>query len=405
MEEMINQLITTAEGLGLLAIGYLLWFLTGVVNSKFNTHQWSWKKTRVDIAKAVTMGAVMLGLVFLANGLDWYAGSLGFDISQLMDNCSVAVMTGGIILGCVNYYGKAVLNSTRFFKLKLGELATPEQVNYSAVAEPTKQVISDIVASFYTPKEAVEAHEQFELEGGRGYAYGVDITSYDAFRANVIGKGFDVDGSYGAQCWDACALVWIALGRSLQTGNGCAYGCWNLKRDANAGSDFELVTDASQIKRGDVLVFRSGEFGHIGYADEDYSGSGFIKLLGQNQGGADYPNGGSAFNVVNMSMATFLGGFRYKKWGDGYSKATIKPATEVKTSTIKTETTPTPEIKKGDFVAVTRFVDVDGTPLRQDMGEKFLVYQVSKLTQTAVLKSDDGDIYARISFANIRKID
>ena len=61
--------------------------------------------------------------------------------------------------------------------------------------------------------------------------------------------------------------------------------------------------------------------GHIGFADEDYNGSGYIKILGQNQGSGGTPppiinpNGGTTANVNNLYvLSDFLGAFRYKSW-------------------------------------------------------------------------------------------
>ena len=63
-----------------------------------------------------------------------------------------------------------------------------------------------------------------------------------------------------------------------------------------------------------VVFNRTGSFytGHIGYADEDYNGSGRITVLGQNQGQGI--SSGTPSNVVSMGVANFLGGFRNTNW-------------------------------------------------------------------------------------------
>ena len=151
----------------------------------------------------------------------------------------------------------------------------------------------------------------------------VPIGSYQSFRDSVIGKAYNVDGNHGAQCWDGACILWKRLGSSLQTGNGYAKGCWDLKKSENAGSNFDLIYNISDVKRGDVVVFSTGTTGHIGFADEDYSGSGNIAVLAQNQGSSrtkvtSYDSDGgcyeSAFNVTSLSVSTFLGAFRYKGW-------------------------------------------------------------------------------------------
>lgn len=114
---MIDQLIITGMGLGLLASGYVLWLITGIVNATFNTKTWSWEKMATDIAKALLMGTVLLALVALANGIELYANMLGFDISAFTEGISTMTMLGGITAGIAVYYGRAMKNTWAFFKL------------------------------------------------------------------------------------------------------------------------------------------------------------------------------------------------------------------------------------------------------------------------------------------------
>lgn len=162
-----------------------------------------------------------------------------------------------------------------------------------------------------TPNDLAPQHADFESEGGQGAVYSVDISSYDAMRNNVIGRGFDIDGFYSYQCWDGAALLWQQLGRNLSTGGtGAAKGCWTHARDHNAGTDFDLVTNQNTLRRGDVVVFGGGQYGHIGFVDS-INGDGTINVLGQNQNGT---MNGSPFNVIRMSLGNFLGAFRLKRW-------------------------------------------------------------------------------------------
>lgn len=420
MEQVLDQLITVGAGLGILAGAWFIWFLSGVVNNMFTNVRWSWRRMFEDIVKTLVMGIGILSWVVLMNVLDWYTQKLGMDISSVLDGATVVGLLAVIVGGSANYAMKAYRNFIEFIGTSHVAKISGEQ-DYSGVADDIKNVVTEL----FTPKEAVDAHKQFEEEGGRGQAYRVNISTYDAFRNDVMGKGYDIDGSWGWQCWDGCALFWQQLGLRLLTGNGCAYGCWTLNRDTNAVDQFTVITDKTQILRGDVLVFRTGEFGHIGFADEDYRGGNSIRLLGQNQGGVAGPNGGAAFNVINMSMATFLGAFRYKGWSSGYSKATIKPSTEVEASTIKSagknlDTTPkqpnsaknsqkTPVLGEietftsGDKVNVLRYIDVNGTNLLRLQNTPYLVIKVNKTKRQALLQSDDGDIYAWMAFGDISK--
>jgi hypothetical protein len=149
--------------------------------------------------------------------------------------------------------------------------------------------------------------------------YTVDISSYDTFRAATFGKQFDIDNAYGNQCWDGAALLWQQLGRSLSAGGtGAAYGTFAVEtaRKTNAGSDFEIITDIKQIKRGDIIVYGQtlGKYGHIGFADEDYPTAAKINTFGENQGGTDGKGTASAFSVKSYSKTAIIGAFRFKKW-------------------------------------------------------------------------------------------
>lgn len=153
----------------------------------------------------------------------------------------------------------------------------------------------------------------------------VDISSYQKFRDSVLGNYYNTDGDHGAQCWDGANILWRqAIGRKLQTGTGYARGCWESKRDANAGTEFELITDIGSVRRGDIVVFNGpdAKTGHIAFADEDYNGSGSLSVLGQNQTSrskvTSYDSDGGCwegpFTVTPWNTAYFLGAFRYKGW-------------------------------------------------------------------------------------------
>ena len=144
----------------------------------------------------------------------------------------------------------------------------------------------------------------------------VPISSYDAFRSATFGNGYDVDNAYGNQCWDGAALLWHQVGLTLQTGNREARGCWNLKRNENASDKFELIYNKEDIRRGDIVVLDIGDYGHIAFADADYSGN-TLSLYGQNQ------NYIEKFDSYNFSLNTFLGAFRYKGWDSILGKEMI----------------------------------------------------------------------------------
>lgn len=142
----------------------------------------------------------------------------------------------------------------------------------------------------------------------------VPHNTYDAFRNATIGNGYDVDYTFGNQCWDYVALLYHQYNLILITksGGGTAKDCWLVSREANSRPPFESVTGKENIKRGDVLVFGGtavNPAGHISIADEDYNGSNSIRVAQQN-GFTPYAPAAIATN----SLANFLGIFRNTKW-------------------------------------------------------------------------------------------
>lgn len=159
--------------------------------------------------------------------------------------------------------------------------------------------------------EAIECPEGEEC--GRGAVVPtIDISSPQAFANATLGQCLDVDGYYGAQCWDSMAAFFSNYtGHTLYTcGTGAAKGtiadgCWQK----NAGSEFVMIWNPSEIQAGDIAVYSTGTWGHIGMAMGEYN-NGYFTLLGQNQGGKACPGGGSAGNIINLSIRDFIGAFR-----------------------------------------------------------------------------------------------
>ena len=164
------------------------------------------------------------------------------------------------------------------------------------------------------PVTEVNAEECAEGEEcGRGaYVPTLDISSPQAFANQTLGVCIDADGYFGAQCWDSMAAYFINYtGHTLYTcGTGAAKGtiaegCWQQ----NAGNEFTMIWNATQIQPGDIAVFSTGQWGHIGMV-MGYYNNGYFTLLGQNQGGAPCPGGGAAGNIINISTRDFIGAFR-----------------------------------------------------------------------------------------------
>lgn len=200
------------------------------------------------------------------------------------------------------------------------------ETNYAI--ELSDEQVPTIVETAEGEIEVVEAPTVEEIDGGQinecpegedcgqgAYVY-VDVTSPTTIRESIEGNCVDVDGAYGSQCFDTTAAVSENMtGRRLTTcGTGAASGmmnCW----EQNAGSDYEVIWDATQLQPGDLLVSGGGKYGHTGVV-LGYYNNGYIALLSTNQGGKACNGGGSTANVVNFSLKNFLGAYRWK----GYIK-------------------------------------------------------------------------------------
>ena len=154
--------------------------------------------------------------------------------------------------------------------------------------------------------------------------------SYLAWKTATNGNGWDVDSTYGCQCWDLASLFWYNVGFPTLyphlTGID-AYTMWD-KRVENASYNgvtyFDFVYNVNDIKQGDVIVFnytQSNPAGHVGFADVDYSSwvpdpnqpFEFPILSENNQGTTDLA-GGSYANIHGYDIRLFLGAFRYREW-------------------------------------------------------------------------------------------
>lgn len=200
------------------------------------------------------------------------------------------------------------VNASKMSTIELAEEQTETKIE---TAEGDVTVIEAPTVESVDGNKLVEECSNGE-ECGQGWY--VDVSTPQTFRDAVYGQCIDTDGHYGSQCWDEANLFWQNYaGRSLSTcGTGAAKGtlnCW----EQNAGNEFEMVWDATQVKTGDIVVFNNGQFGHIGMAMGDYN-NGYVALLGTNQGGIACPGGGSAANIINISMKYFAGAFRPKAY-------------------------------------------------------------------------------------------
>lgn len=240
-----------------------------------------------------------------------------FTLKQIISIVLVALL--GIAAGCgvgLNIsagFSEGTLNISAGFSMELADEQIPALIEN---AEGEEVLEEDIVTV-----EEVDGNQLINEcpegeECGKGKYIYAPTETFTAFKDYTLGNCYDVDGYYGSQCWDLAALFWENYtndGRVMSTcGTGAAKGAWNCK-EQNAGDEFALVYDASEIQAGDWVIFGSGQYGHVGMALGS-NNNGYVTLLGQNQGGAACEGGGSAANIINISLKSFVGAFRPKSY-------------------------------------------------------------------------------------------
>ncbi len=398
MEEILNQLITVGAGLGILAGAWFIWLLSGVANNLFSSKKWSWKRMFEDIVKTLIMGVGILSWVVLMNVIDWYTSKLGMDISALLDGASTVGLLAVIVGGTANYAMKAYRNFAEFISTDHVAKITGEQ-DYTGIAKDVKSAVSALYSSINTLQEnpeAVAGEVIFEesaktlAEMGAAPYYKLDVSMPQKAYQNLLGKGFNE--GYGLQCVAGFKEFMFSLcGRYVAAGGSAKNYAFEPARTAVCGLGFTWHSGAAGLQDGDWGIWTNGQHGHVAMY---YQG----KWLGQNQAAVD-GNVGNAFNLLGLPMEGFAGYFRPDLYAN-LQKIDEKPTESGKPS----GNVVADAIQRGDLVEVIKYVDVNGTKLKKLQKTPYTVFQTRKSDNTVVLKSDDGDIYARISIDNIRKV-
>lgn len=157
--------------------------------------------------------------------------------------------------------------------------------------------------------------------------------SYQEFKNMVLGKAFDVDGAYGAQCWDGYAYYMQYLGYKAAwcTSTGYAQDIYTNMDSNGMKEQTDLVYN---LQAGDIVVFPRNSvtpLSHVAIFDSD-AGNGYGNFLGENQRSAN--SSGSAFSIDKLPYsATYHYAFRPKIFAQQQQQqAQPKPQPEQKPS-------------------------------------------------------------------------
>lgn len=150
-----------------------------------------------------------------------------------------------------------------------------------------------------------------------------------AFYLDRINKGVDVDGAYGAQCWDLFAYFCKLANYPIIycTASGYAKDIANQKATNGILKNFVEVS-LNSMQDGDWVIWgvsSATPYSHVAMFRKN-NGNGTGIFLGQNQGGSQ------AASQMNIPFAGIIGVFRPKCY---ITASTSQPTTSSITYTVK----------------------------------------------------------------------
>lgn len=181
--------------------------------------------------------------------------------------------------------------------------------------------LSEDLGEVLSPDLAIPTVES--VDGGRledvkpeeyndlGSIESVDTSSLENFVKSVLNRCIIANNRFGAQCVSlARAFWWDYAGYDVSTcGTGIAKGMMNCADD-NAKDKFTVIWNPEEIIAGTWIVTGGSVTGHICQA-LGKPVNGYVTCLGENQGGHSCGEnvGGSATNIINLSLKNFIGGY------------------------------------------------------------------------------------------------
>lgn len=210
--------------------------------------------------------------------------------------------TGEIIINPVTYSEEQI---PAFIEDDKGEVIEVEGI-------PT---VEEVDGGLFEDKDTGLSTAEGEYED-LGWSETFNVSSPEAFKNDTLNKCIIANNKWGAQCVSLARVFWWSYAdRDVSTcGTGMAKGMMECS-EQNAGNDFKVFwsEDYNQIQAGDWLVFTGGRYGHVGMALGSVN-KGYVTLLGENQGGTACPEGGSATNIINISIKNLIGFYRPKAY-------------------------------------------------------------------------------------------
>lgn len=142
------------------------------------------------------------------------------------------------------------------------------------------------------------------------------MATYEQIKRETLNKSYDLDGYYGAQCWDFACYVFEHYynGKRIHCGATGYVQDFATQKKTNGILNFMNDIGLNEILQpGDVCVWgpcAAAPYSHVALYDSD-NGSDEVYFLGQNQNGASY------VTVSRISISGIIGVFRAKNMSGG----------------------------------------------------------------------------------------
>lgn len=146
---------------------------------------------------------------------------------------------------------------------------------------------------------------------------------FNEFKTGNLGRYIDIDGYYGAQCWDLYARYCQYLGVPFAncTVTGYVQDIWT-QRNSNGMTKYFDEIPFDQCRAGDIIVFRPQNETPLSHIGVCASGNvmGKVLVLGQNQG-----NGGAVCEVWLPLTDSYPTVFRPKAKKESQYDGNVQP--------------------------------------------------------------------------------
>lgn len=209
MGELVNIIITTAVGLGILGGSYALDLLVGTIKVLFTQGMhWSWKKMGEDLLKALLIAISVEAWVILWYVANWYTTKIGLDISEFANAMSVGGMIGAIGISAFWYLANAGGNLAEFLNTKHVEVKVDEDaIDYGAIVDKIKELADTLTGKSVKEQladegEKLDGKEISEEEAGQG---GLANTYPEPYRSAKKDSMLDPSTCYNRECVSYCA--------------------------------------------------------------------------------------------------------------------------------------------------------------------------------------------------------